>query len=162
MDVPKVINSLKPRSGKSLKFSTKKIVQFEQNMEIFFLVLLSNIEAKIGVVMRNTSLETFNIKDSGSYLIKNLVHQEIKCGVPLFKPSTQSVFRASGLPPKNTLEFSMDELKEIEGIDISNYLMIPSSTPTAPAVMTENTLTLFQYSQMKPAEIKENMYVEVI
>ena len=115
MDVPKVINSLKPRSGKSLKFSTKKIVQFEQNMEIFFLVLLSNIEAKIGVVMRNTSLETFNIKDSGSYLIKNLVHQEIKCGVPLFKTSTQSVFHASGLPPKNTLEFAWMNLRKLRG-----------------------------------------------
>ena len=165
MDVGQLISALKPRSGKSLKFSVQKIIRKSLNSQNFFIVLLSNATTKIAVVMREDDLNNLKIEMSKNYLVKNLVHKENRSGVAVFKLS-KSVFNVSGVVLDNALGFSETEVSDLESINVVEYCNDESPNLEAASVssvaLNTGTLSLFEFCQLNPTDIKDNQYVEVI
>lgn len=152
-----------PRSGKSAKFTTKELIQIVINHAIFFLVLLSNKEAKICVVMRVTSKENWKIVANKSYLIKNIIYKEEKLGMPVFFVTKASIFRETAIPPSNPhLNFSAEEKTEIKTIIISECYPQEVNLPATSAT-TQNTtiLTLTEFLTTNSKNIKDDQFVEV-
>ena len=162
MSKEKLISKLRPRSVQSCKLSTKDIIRLDLLDQIYYLVLLSGIDGKIGVMCSTTSLENMNIVVGRHFLIKNLVYQEEKSGVPVFKLTKSSLFRESNLAPKSSAEFNSDEVADLKLIDPGNYFSDPTTeAPLAPA-STLSLLSLVQFLNMHPKDIKDSHFVEVI
>ena len=156
MDVGQLISALKPRSGKSLKFSVKQIIRKTLNSQNFCIVLLSNAGSKIAVIMKENDLNNLRIEVSKNYLVKNIVHKENRSGVAVFKLS-KSVFNFSGVVLDNTLDFSKSEVSDLEGI---NVLEVASGSSVASNA--GSLISLFEFCQLNPRDIKDNQFVEVI
>ena len=154
MDVHQVISALKPRSGKSLKFSVKQIIRKNLNSQNFCIVLLSNAGSKIAVIMKENDVNNLRIEVSKNYLVKNLVHKENRSGVAVFKLS-KSVFNLSGVVLDNTLDFSKSEVSDLEGI---NVLEVASGSSVASNA--GSLISLFEFCQLNPRDIKDNQFVE--
>ena len=161
MDVHQVISALKPRSGKSLKFKAKHIIRKNVDALNFCIVLLSNVTTKAAVVMKENDLENLKIQVSKNYLVKNLVHKEDKSGIPVFKLS-KSVFNVSGIVLDNTQDFSKSEVSDLENINFNEYYENNGpNVEVAPVASNSEVLSLFEFSQLNPKDIKENQFVEV-
>ena len=156
MDVGQLISALKPRSGKSLKFSVKQIIRKTLNSQNFCIVLLSNAGSKIAVIMKENDVNNLRIEVSKNYLVKNIVHKENRSGVAVFKLS-KSVFNFSGVVLDNTLDFSKSEVSDLEGI---NVLEVASGSSVASNA--GSLISLFEFCQLNPRDIKDNQFVEVI
>ena len=154
---------LSPRSGKSAKFTTKELIQIVINHAIFLLVLLSNKEAKICVVMRVTNKEHWKIVANKSYLIKNILYKEEISGLPVFFVNKASIFRETAIPPSNPhLEFSDDEKTEIKTISISECYPEEVNLPATSATTSNTTiLTLTEFLTTNSKNIKDDQFVEV-
>ena len=166
MDVAQLISALKPRSGKSLKFSVKQIIRKNLNSQNFCIVLLSNAGSKIAVIMRGNDVNNLRIEVSKNYLVKNLVHKENRSGVAVFKLS-KSVFNFSGVVLDNTLDFSKSEVSDLEGINVLEYCADQSpnlevASGSSVASNAGSLISLFEFCQLNPRDIKDNQFVEVI
>ena len=155
-----VIGSLKLRSGRSVKAKALDVVEFQQGNQIFFLLLLSNLSVKFAVAMRNTQLEEKKIQKGNSYLIKNCTHTETLGEIPVLKVQSQTVFRELQIPQTNHLTFTMDEISTLKELNLLGYY--EDAQPVALNVQPEsNILSLHEYIQCNPRELRTNQYVEV-
>ena len=161
MDAHQVISALKPRSGKSLKFKAQQIIRKTVDTFNFCIVLLSNVTTKVAVVMKENDLEHLNIEVSKNYIVKNLVHKEDKSGILVFKLS-KSVFNVSGMVLNDTQDFSKSEVSDLENINFSDYYENNEPNVEVAAVASNSeVLSLFEFVQLNPKDIKENQFVEV-
>ena len=128
------------------------------------IVLLSNAGSKIAVIMKGNDVNNLRIEVSKNYLVNNLVHKENRSGVAVFKLS-KSVFNFSGVILDNTLDFSKSEVSDLEGINVFEYCADQSpnlevASASSVASNAESLISLFEFCQLNPRDIKDNQFVE--
>ena len=157
-----LISSLTPRSGKSIKFAAKNVLKIEAEQVSYSLFLFSSKEGKIGVLVRGAELETLKLSVGKNYLVKNLHYQEEISGIPVFKLVKQSVFRESSVAPPECIDFTKKEIDSLKLISAKDYYDVPLQVnPSEPAQMSSNTLSLLDFVNTDPENIKDNQFVEV-
>ena len=158
MEIHKVIENLKPRSGKSMKFTIKHVCQKDS---VIRLLLLSNATEKICIIPKTQELDKMNVTTGNTYLVKNLEHVVTNTGIPVFKITVQTTFKKSGLKIEGT-DFNQEEVQHLKSLDAGPFL--PETVQTANIhqdVNQNENLTLLQFTQMRPRSSRDDQFVEV-
>lgn len=159
MDVNKVIEDLKPRSGKTLKFTVKHVFPIDNNMHV---LLLSNATEKICVVLKAEDMEKLNVTSDNIYLVKNLEHIATKNGIPVFKITAQTTFKKSGLKIEDSQDFTEEEVKYLKSLDVGPFLLQTVQKARSNQDVTQKKiLSLLQFTQMNPRSVSEQQVVDV-
>ena len=162
-----IIQKLKVRSGQSEKFTVVDKSEITYENQIFEIIFLASFTLKIGLVIRNTDATFYKISKSKSFFAQNLEYVETKDGIHMFRiplvPKT--ILKPSKKTETGVLQFSNKEKKIIEQIEITKYVNMAEVLVVAPDNLIENdssVLSLFEFLQKNPKDIKSTQYVEVI
>ena len=120
-----MIEYLKVRSGKSIKFKVISIKQLLFNAQIFFLIFLANDQCRASVLLRNTEKEKRKLETGKSYFFKNFENVTTIGNIPTFKITSSSVTTLSPRQALNVQDYEEQEMNLIaELIIIENYVDI--------------------------------------
>ena len=167
MEAQKLISDLKHRSGRTLKFMIKEIIRFDLPVEnqTFYLVLMTNQDSKICVIMQKQHIDSCKIALGKCFLVKNLKHVDQKFEFQVFC-FDKSVYRESGIAPKDPLNFSTEEVNNLKTLDMKDYQMnfigndVPADNNIVP--INQNILTLNEFLSLRSKDLRDNQIVEVI
>ena len=130
MDYSLLENTLKQRSGKSIKCAVKRVISFTIGENVMFLVLLANVDFRFGVLMSENEKQKFCIEIEKGYLIRNLLYLERKDDIPIFKVEKSSSFRLSLLSLEVTKDFSKKEISALQNMNVNaHYSDLPATQP---------------------------------
>ena len=167
MDNSNIINNLKERSGKSMKFKVFAIRQLVWQAQIFFIIFFSNTNAKLALLMRIDEKERRQINVGHCYFLKNLQFVSEFETLPLFKLSTSSVTKFSQKAIEHVKVFDEGEMAGLEGnINMENAIDMPDVPPPVPgagiAGPLPNVMSLYEFCLAEPSSIQENHLVEML
>ena len=99
---------------------------------------------------------------SKTYLVKNLTHVITQSGVPAFKSTVKTVFKKSSLENEDTQDFSEEEDTHLKSLDTTPFYVDPAPMAEVhqPGTSTD-ILSLLQFTQLNPRDIRPNQFVEV-
>ena len=172
MDPSEVIETLKSRSGRSLKVRVVALKQLVFQAQIFFLVIFANENCRVGLLMRNTEKDDRRVSVESSFFLNNLQHIDTHHDIPVFKLSSSSSTKLSNKPVLNYLPIDDETLNTIAAaINIADYvpnvgpLPPPAAGPVGqpgPQGPLQNTLSLYQFCVTNPAFITDQQHVEFL
>ena len=160
-----IINDLKVRSGKSIKFNIEDLQEVNVEGQVLNIVFLVNLSAKIALVLQNADVLFYKIAVKKSYFVQNLEHVETKQGIPVFKiPSpAKTILKPSKKEVPKTVKFSKEESNIASLIDMKQFLldMPPMNAPKIESEPDKGLLSLYEFLEKKPKDIKSTTSVEV-
>ena len=131
MDPSEVNETLKSRSGQSLKVRVVALKQLVFQVHIFFLVIFANENCRVGLLMRNTEKDDRRVSVDSSFFLNNLQHIDTHHNIPVFKLSSSSSTKLSNKPVLNYLPINDETLNTIAAaINIADY--VPNVGPLPP------------------------------
>ena len=163
-----LVDRLKARSGKSEKLMIKDVVYLEEENSHLCFVHLANADVKLSVLMKQTDAAKYSLEIGKCVTAKNLDNVKVVGDIPIFKVVKTSSFRESRIMIENTLEFVANELADIKRIDVTEFAIDKADVTERAGPSRENitlnkeVLSLTEFFQMDPKQIKKDQYVEVL
>ena len=159
---------LKTRSGKNSKCLVTKLQPKNENNCLFFAAFLACQKGEFSISLHEKDIEALNIKEKGTYFVKNLDFCEEIENIPVFKLSDIASIKESKAGLKE------QELSQLKEIDYSKFLEVEFSQflgntsrnvaqrPHVNLLYQKEVVTLMEFLSLNSSKIQGKQRVEVI
>ena len=162
-----LIDTLKPRSGKSLKFRIVEKTSIGDGS--YVALLLCNADSRISIILKQETANNCHLNKDETVFVQNLEFVESIEGIDIFKISNiaKNCLKKSRKQLKECLQYSATEVDRLKLVDVTKYAedhvegVVIASTSEVQVQVVPLNMTLFEFCKGQPQTSKQSSFVEV-